>query len=470
MLRCRIPRPRGALGVTSIGDGQAGIGGCSVAQGLSRIIAQLGAAAVLALAAAPGAAQLRAGTARVSITPDPRAMPHRLGGYVSPVRLNNDATGVHDTCFARALVLENGSARAALVSLDLCFLPAAVKEAVAAHLRDTGIPPAALFLSATHTHSALDPLHLHPGNTGHQTALPRYDAKLSEWMAERIAQAVRDAAGRMVPARAGSAQRGRVGLNRNRRGEQLTDDELTALKVVDAQDRPVAAVVCYAAHPVYYGAEMLEVSGDWSGSLARKLEAEMPGATVLFLNGAEGDASPDGADEGTPAERIDVYSAKLAAAARKALDAAALVPDPRLEAWTQDAEPGDPTPHPLFLLASVALRATPDQARALVRRMMPQRIEATFVRIGDLLLMGLPGEPTAAVGLEAKRLARERGVRTPAVVALTNGWLGYLVTEAQYRAGEYEATMSFYGPEIGARMLDAVRRGLERRTAGTGRP
>ena len=42
-------------------------------------------------------AELMAGAARVSITPDPKEFSYPLGGYVAPARLGHNATGVHDT-------------------------------------------------------------------------------------------------------------------------------------------------------------------------------------------------------------------------------------------------------------------------------------------------------------------------------------------------------------------------------------
>jgi neutral ceramidase len=407
-------------------------------------------------------ADLRAGAARVSITPDPKAFSYPLGGYVAPERLGKNATGVHDTCYARALVLSDGKTKCAIVSLDLCFMPANVKKAVADKVAQTGIPASGLFLSSTHTHSALDPLTLHSGNTGPSGALPAFDPKLLDFVSDRIAQSITEANGKLRPARLGSGQMEGLGLNRNRRGESLTDDQMTALKVTDAESKPLAAVFNYAAHPVYYGANMLQVSGDWSGAFQRQMEAVLPGAVVLFLNGAEGDASPNGADEGTPAEKIDTYSAKISEKARQLYDSVNAQPEAALTAWIYQAEVGPPKPHPLFLLAAVVLKATADQARGLVNQTMPTMVEISYVRIGDLWLVGVPGEPTAPVGLAVKAAAKERGGKHVGVVALTNGWIGYLVTAEQYKAGKYEPTMSFYGDQIGEKILAGVRAGLRK--------
>jgi hypothetical protein len=398
----------------------------------------------------------------VSITPDPKTLPYPLGGYVDPRRLTGKATAIHDTCYARALVLSEGPTKAALVSVELCFLPANVKTSVTERITATGIPASAVFLCATHTHAAMDPLCLHSANTGPSGALPQYDPKLLEFIAGRIAQSITEANRNLRPAKPGSGQMQNLGLNRNRRGEKVTDDEMTALRV-DAEDgQPLAAVFIYAAHPVYYGAGMLEVSGDWSGAFQRQMEAVLPGAVVLFLNGAEGDASPNGADEGAPSEKIQVYSAKLCAKARVLYDSIATQTSCPLKAWTQEVQLPERKPHPLFLLAAGQLKATPQQARELVDRLMPTHGALAFLRMGDALLIGFPGEPTTPIGLSAKAAARGKGVKHPAAVALTNGWLGYLVSAEQYKAGKYEPTMSFYGEGIGEKMLEGVREGLNR--------
>jgi hypothetical protein len=360
------------------------------------------------------------------------------------------------------LVLENNGTKCALVSLDLCFLPANVKDAVVSRLGPTAIPASAIFLSATHSHSAPDPLLMHSGNRGPAGELPQFDQAVLDFTSDRIAQAITEANAKLAPARAGSGQKSGLGLNRNRRGEKITDDEMTALKVTDPSGNTIAAVIDYAAHPVYYGAEMMEVSGDWVGCFEREMEAVTPGAVVLFINGAEGDASPNGSDAGTNSEKVQIYAAKLMEPTRALLSSITTEPNPKLAAWVQSSDLPARSPHPLFLLAAASLKATPEQAKAFVNQLMPEKVDVCFLRIGDALFICVPGEPTAPVGLAAKEMARNKGVKHPAIVALTNGWIGYLVTSEQYKAGKYEPTMSFYGPGIGEAILIGIRAGLER--------
>ncbi len=418
--------------------------------------------AVLLIASSLVRAELMAGAAKVSITPDQKVFSYQLGGYVSPDRTGHNAVGVHDNCYSRALVLSDGKTKVAIVSLDLCFMPANVKTSVLQHLNGTGISTEGLFLSATHTHSAPDPLAFHSANNMPAGKLSSYDEKLTNWVAEKIAESIQTANSSLKPARAGAAQLDKVGLNRNRRGEMITDDQMTVLKVTDTSGKTVAAILNYAAHPVYFGSEMLQVSGDWAGAYENQIESLNPGAVALFLNGAEGDASANGADVGTSAERITTFSTKMASTTRRLLDTVAMKDDVSIKAWIQETPMPPQKPHPSFILASFLMKATPDQTKDLINRVMPAKIDVCYIQIGDLLLMGVPGEPTTPIGLAAKGAARAKGIKYPAIVALTNGWIGYIVTPEQYKAGKYEPTMSFYGDQVGVKVLEGVRAGLER--------
>jgi hypothetical protein len=70
--------------------------------------------------------------------------------------------------------------------------------------------------------------------------------------------------------------------------------------------------------------------------------------------------------------------------------------------------------------------------------------------------MGFPCEPISDIGLAAKAAAREAGYKTPAIVALTNDWLGYCLTPEKYNKGGYEPTMSFYGDQFGPTLMSAL--------------
>jgi hypothetical protein len=72
------------------------------------------------------------------------------------------------------------------------------------------------------------------------------------------------------------------------------------------------------------------------------------------------------------------------------------------------------------------------------------------------MLMHVPGEPIAELGLAMKQAARDRGFAYPAVVALTNDLIGYILTTEEYRQGGYEAAVSFYGENLGPFVMQEV--------------
>ena len=402
----------------------------------------------------------QAGAARVDITPDVQMNKVPLGGYAA--RRAAPATGVHDPVYARALVLSNGSSKIVLVSIDLCFLPANIRTEVARRLMpEDGIDISNLFLCATHTHTAPDPLAMHAGNTFTKLkGWTLFDGKLLDFTASRIAKAIRDANSLLVPASFAVQTGDAVGTNRNRRGDIAVDPALSVMKVLSADGKNIATLINFAAHPTLYDDKMMEISADWPGVTTGDLEKN--GGVCLFLNGAEGDASPNGVDDVQGADKVTTYGHRVATLVKAELEQAKILTDPTIAMWATKITLPPRKPNGQFYVAASSMGATFAQAQELVNGLMPTTSQVTFVQIGELLLMGFPCEPCATLGLEAKRLAKEAGYKVPAVVALTNDWLAYALTPEQYRAGKYEALMSFYGDGLGPTLLEAIKAGVKR--------
>jgi hypothetical protein len=230
--------------------------------------------------------ELRAGAARVDITPPTG---YALWGYAG--RKDTPSTGVHDPLLARALVLEVGAERIALVSLDLGRAPPrASTEAVRARVRKAaGVTH--LFLAASHTHHG-PVLELDNWPTPGTSYVRRLERQLGDLIV--------DAAGALKPARIGVASK-EVALNRNRhsrRADAPVDRGLLVLRVEDGAGRVIAHAVNFAAYPTLHPAGMLQFSADYPGALAELVEKET-GAPCLFLQGAAGDLSANpGKDAG----------------------------------------------------------------------------------------------------------------------------------------------------------------------------
>lgn len=249
----------------------------------------------ISLALPAAEAGLRAGVARVEITPG-TFMP--MYGYAN--RKCGPANGTHDALMAKALVLEAGGSRLAIVTLDIGSLVSAkLRQEIGAKL---GIPT--VLLAASHTHSG--PAFLPYGSA------PASDPAALAYLAElegKVFGAVKQAAETMFPAKL-LAGKGSIQLGYNRllvredgRARALFDNlervpygpvdpEFTLLRVEDAEGRPRALLAHYATHAVVLGPTSCKYSADWPGVMQRTVEASLPGVQAMFVQGAAGDINP----------------------------------------------------------------------------------------------------------------------------------------------------------------------------------
>jgi neutral ceramidase len=229
---------------------------------------------------------LRAGAAKVDITPPTG---HPMWGYGA--RHDAPSVGVLDPLHARALVLEAGAQRMALISLDLGRAPtrqstAAVRERVKSA---AGIEH--LFLVASHTHH---------GPVLELDTWPSPKDSYVRQLEHKVADVIVEAAKAARPARIGVACK-EVPCNRNRhsnRDDKPVDREFLVLRVEDSAGKVIAHAVNFAAHPTMQDAKVRKFSADYPGALAGLVEKET-GAPCLFLQGAAGDLSANaGQDRG----------------------------------------------------------------------------------------------------------------------------------------------------------------------------
>jgi hypothetical protein len=388
------------------------------------------------------AVELRAGVARADITPP---IGSRMYGYGA--RGTNVSTGVHDPLYARAIVLDDGTTRVAVVTLDLGTVTEENTANVKGLVKEkTGLDN--VLLVASHTHSA---------------PLPSADFPSEEapWIREaerKIAGAIVEAAGKTVPARLGVGW-GEVaeGHNRRRVGEDGTvemlwanrervptspvDHHLAVIRVEALDGRPLATLVNFACHPVVLGPENLLISADYPGVMARLIQ-ERIGGQAMFLQGAAGDINPFW-DKTPPAEGAFEEAEKMGRAlAEEATRVYRSIDDTRSDRSIS------------FHTEIIPLAHRDD----VERRERPFHAEVNTVLIGDdLALATFPGEFFVEHGLELK--ARSR-IENTLFVGYCNRRLRYFptiqaATEGGYGAAHYGSS-SATQVEVGAgeRLVD----------------
>lgn len=406
-------------------------------------------ALIAALALAPAPQGLAIGRGRVDITPD---VPLPLGGYTE--RGSKLSVPGGDHLFARTVFFQSGKTKIAVVTVETLTIPESLVREVKKRIPSDVF----LFLAATHTHSAPDSQMLNDRMTFAIPGIASYQPKWLNWYADKIAaSATTTSPGK--PALALVVQEGHTDFNIGRRKFADPDKSATEVCEVDRQSDLQAMlhlamsvpprydfkplIVQYAAHGTVYGPKEMQTRGDWPGVAAQKLNAEV-------LQGPIGDVLPKEWGP-TPKDSIEKIVSGLSSAISKG---GQLVWQPGESISTVSVPISlDPVmPHPTMATTYGVPKMFAD---GIVKQFAPPTASITAFRIGKLAFVGVPGEPTSILGRQIRDAGRRMGFKSVLVCSHVNGWMGYILAPDDYDRGGYEATLSFYGREEGAKVVDA---------------
>lgn len=404
---------------------------------------------------------LKAGVARANLTP-PLEMKAALGGYGA--RMSKPAVGVHDAVWAKALVVTKGEQKFALVTADVLGFPPQFKVAVIQRLAAEGWSADQVLLLPSHTHTSFDLMALHPGNTFGIPQMGLFHKELFDHTADQLARVIRDAGQKLLPVVTGSTTVSVPDRNRNRRrGGATHDTDLTVTRVDTRDGHPLAVLVNWTAHPTFMDEGDMLFSGDWPGQLQRTMEALIgPGVSVMYYNGAEGDQSPTPpADGASNWERAERYGRDMGIQAWRTWEK---IQPREVKAFGYHTET-IPLPkrqwHADFMKTGGAEYGMNEAMMPkLVEQLFPTRTHSTCFRMGDLVILGVPGELAAQLGLEAKAKARQiTGASSVTIGGLADEWVSYILSAEEYRKGGYEASVSLYGETLGSTLVEGIVRG-----------
>lgn len=372
---------------------------------------------------------LKIGAAEVDITP-----PIEVGFLASSVEKRWEPfSGVRRPLTASTLVLEPRGQRAAVLSTDtLGFAGEAVFgwERFVAEIarRAGGFVPGEMILTSTHAHSAPETLGL--TECRHSPAYQRWLAGLERKLGECLDTAARQvrparlhlAAGRTESLTLYRRIRTPQGIRLSHTFDQIdpqllrdrpTDERVRCLVARDAATgAPIAFVAHAVCHPVY---EMClpEISPDYPGELRHLLQTRVAGVPVLFLQGAAGPINPWHVSGGS------AYARRHAEAIFAALEPALQ----RLQPVAQDLQLRRAT----FPLPCRELPGEPIRTAVAA--------EISFLQLGDLACLFIPGEPFIETAL-----ALEEEARFPhlLVIGLSSASIGYIPPAKLFDEGGYE--------------------------------
>lgn len=378
----------------------------------------------LLLIAARTDAQLLVGAAKRSITPQP-LLPISGGmGPGSPARtLRGDLT-------ARALVLQSGETRLAIVSVDLLGFPAVLGQRAKSKIK--GIPATHVLIGATHTHSAPD-CYAFPDGAGGHTG----DLEYMSMVVDRIAQSVNEASANLTPATlriATGEVKGKVAYNYY--APDLYDRRASVIQALD-DGRPIVTLVNYAVHPEVLGADSGICSPDLVGPLCDHLERTV-GGMAMFMNGAQGGmVTADNRDLDKPSDAQRGYwqdvrtwdecvriGTTLANESLRIVRDAPLQVDPQLRCH----------------VAQIRFPVDSEEIWAVVQHSplkYPHHADRTItsqlnlIQLGDARILTIPGEALPNIGFYLKR---NMGGKSNLLFGLTNDAFGYILTKEDFNS------------------------------------
>jgi|GEM_PF-1501868 len=390
------------------------------------------AVAVSALALPACAGALKAGAGKVAVTPEANEFPYTVPHEKTFV-------GVHDDVYARAIVLDDGKKRVALVSLEATVVPNP-DQVVVAVARAANVPVVNVMVTATHTHNVL--LTFFHGGEPSDTQ-KREMVRLQDGAVEATRQAV----AALKPAKI-SFGRGQAFVNTNN-GEEAghrywydatgsSDKTLDIVRLETADGQPLALMLNYATHGEVMFRSVTkdggyEVSGDLPGAVSRMLEGQPTGApVVLFTSAAEGDQLPlfkslqpdsllPGTDEGAAGWGIlDLQARRLAMSAMETLSAMP-AGDSTASLYAASAPVTCPGQHYNVDHATGKLMGVDDTG--------PLSIPLSVIRINDLVLAGIGGDIASDIG---KSIKGASPVPNTTLVTMTAGSVGYILNDSAY--------------------------------------
>ena len=420
---------------------------------------------------------LKAGSASANITPP---LGTRIPGGFRPRYAEN----VDDELFAKAVVIDNGTTRIAIVTCDLIAIPEKIADAAKARIADRcDIPAAHVMVNATHTHTAVAIADLLGVDE---------DPGYTEWVPLKIADAVELAVWRLKPARVGFASVDEERITFNRRWHMKngtvrfnpgienpdlveptgTIDPELAIMYVEATDdgAPISAVANFSLH--YIGTDNGNaLSADYFGHFDRLMRHYLGDTCISLLwNAASGQINNtdfSGQTKWTASghqqavkmanvlaghfivekqlmemhETLDL-SGDLATLTfqRKEITAEDLevakqvlsVPQGTYDAYGSGPFSwvvGEPIPQAL-----VDVYAHECQRLAKLPAQMTAPVQV--IRLGEAAIVALPGEVFVETGMNIKS---KSDANPTFLVSLANGYIGYICTDkALTQEGGYE--------------------------------
>ena len=446
--------------------------------------------------------KLNVGFSKVNINPP-------LGISVAGYYIDRFAKGFLDDTNISGVAFECDGTKILVMSVDVCTLRTAYTKLCAEEIeKATGVSKENIFITATHSHTAADVGAALDGSSNE--LIDEYTRLVTRRMVDAAVMALAD----LAPAKMGFATGWapeRVAYIRRYRmkdGSTFTcppindpnivgpigelDQRVHVLRFTREGAEDVV-IVNYGVHADTVNGEL--ISADWPHWMYKTLDAALDGVKCIFIAGAQGDVGstnvhPSGGDmndteisfdnemkspgmarfvgralAGTvlqvydKVEYVDVDSIEMI---QKSVTVPANVPAPEdlplAHKYKELHEAGhdDEIPFKAMQLTTVVAEAI--RMCELEHGPYEFNLGMCGIRLGNVALVGIPGEPFTEVGVKIKDTD---GFAMIMPCGLTNGYEGYFPVKAAFDEGGYEARTSRYKSGVAEAVVDCGKAILE---------
>ncbi|HYK89731.1 MAG TPA: neutral/alkaline non-lysosomal ceramidase N-terminal domain-containing protein [Acidobacteriota bacterium] len=375
------------------------------------------------------AGNLRAGAAKVDITPSADAA-LQMSGYANRTA---GFKSIHDDLNVRAIVLDDGAAQAAIISCEIIGLSHAFWEKMTDRIaRETGIARENVLLASVHTHAA-------PSTGVYERELSPNQAAYVTKLENAILESVRQAKSTLQPARIGFGT-GNAKVNVNRRApngeggwmlgnnpDGVSDKTVAVIKFETPSGEPFAIFSNYGVHGTVLGPGNLQVSSDLPGATSRYVERHFGGKVIsVWTSGTAGDQDPI-YRVGTDFQNVTALGAILGEEVVRV--AGTIKTNGRAHVRGMQR-----------LVTCPGKRTVQSSGSGREYRFEdadPVPIRLSLLVINDIAIAGVSGEVLTNIGL---RLKRESPFNRTIMITHCNGSSGYLPDDAAYDQVSYEIT------------------------------
>ena len=387
-------------------------------------------------------AVLLAGWAKSNLTP---SAPMPTAGYGK--REGRPYQSIHDSIYARAIYLQQGKTRAAIVSCDLLIIPPELTLLLKQKMPSIGMDFSQVYIGATHSHNSI-------GGWGKryigELFAGKYDADMVNQLAEKIVQAIHIAKGKARPVQLSYASISQPDLVKNRTvGDKGTEDPfLRVLYLQGLEPRaPSAILTSFAAHATTLSDTVMRLSRDYPGQLVDGLEKDLGFDQAIHLAGAVGSMGPEEIGQ-NDWEQLQHLAKGLQTAIQQNVSSTLLKPN--LQVTTLQLPMREPQ-----------WRFAKDWC---FRHWLWTKLygdydnEVKMLRLGNLVMVGLPCDFSGELMKDLTDYAATKGKHLM-VTSFNGGYVGYITKDSYYDNPGYETRiMNWFGPGNAAYFSEVVRK------------